>query len=164
MYTLKYTKSKKISILIFLTLFILYSVVYMTKNMFSAAMAAIVEEGIMTKSQTGAISAVFWLVYAPFQVIGGFAADKYSPFKLIVIGLVGSIAANTVIYFNQSYPVVISAWCFNAIIQFGLWPAIFKITSAQLAQRYSDILDFVLNKRRSRSEYAYSFICIKVAV
>lgn len=92
----------------------------MTKNMFSSAMATIVEEGFMTKSQTGLINAVFWLVYAPFQVVGGFAADKYSPYKLIVIGLVGAMIANIVIYFNQSYPVMMGAWVFNAIVQFGL--------------------------------------------
>ena len=84
--------------MLFVYLFMMYAVVYMTKSMFSSAMATIVEEGFMTKSQTGLINAVFWLVYALFQVVGGFAADKYSPHKLITIGLVGAIIANIVIY------------------------------------------------------------------
>ena len=45
--------------------------------MFTSAMAIIVEEGSMTKSQTGLINAMFWLVYAPFQVVGGLAVDKH---------------------------------------------------------------------------------------
>lgn len=129
----KYLESKSLSLVLFVFVFLLYAVVYMTKNMFSSAMATIVEEGFMTKSQTGLINAVFWLVYAPFQVVGGFAADKYSPYKLIVIGLVGAMVANIVIYFNQSYPVMMGAWVFNAIVQFGLWPGVFKIVSTQTA-------------------------------
>ena len=129
----KYLEDVNLSIVLFAFIFLLYAVVYMTKNMFSSAMAVIVEEGVMTKSQTGLINAIFWLVYAPFQIVGGFAADKYSPFKLIMIGLIGSLIANVVIYFNQSYYVMMGAWTFNAIIQFGVWPGVFKVVSTQLA-------------------------------
>lgn len=129
----KYLKDEKLSAVLFVFLFLLYAVVYMTKNMFTSAMAIIVEEGFMTKSQTGLINAVFWLVYAPFQVVGGFAVDKFSPYKLIMIGLAGTAIANIVIYFNQSYYVMMSAWVFNAIIQFGVWPGVFKIVSTQIA-------------------------------
>lgn len=129
----KYLKDEKLSAVLFVFLFLLYAVVYMTKNMFTSAMAIIVEEGFMTKSQTGLINAVFWLVYAPFQVVGGFAVDKFSPYKLIMIGLAGAAIANIVIYFNQSYYVMMSAWIFNAIIQFGVWPGVFKIVSTQIA-------------------------------
>ena len=96
-------------------------------------MAIIVEEGVMTKSQTGLINAAFWAVYALFQVFGGLAADKFSPFKLIIIGVAGAAISNLVIYFNQSYAVIMTAWIFNAIAQFGLWPGVFKILSTQLA-------------------------------
>ena len=129
----KYLESKTLSIILFVFVFLLYAVVYMTKNVFSAAMASIVEEGFMTKSQTGLINAVFWFVYAPFQIVGGFAADKHSPYKLILIGLIGGLISNIIIYFNQSYPVLMAAWSFNAIAQFGLWPGVFKIVSTQTA-------------------------------
>ena len=43
----------------------IYAMVYMTKNCFSAAMASLVFEGVMTKSQVGLITAVFYGVYAP---------------------------------------------------------------------------------------------------
>lgn len=131
----KYLKDERLSAVLFVFLFLLYAVVYMTKNMFTSAMAIIVEEGFMTKSQTGLINAVFWLVYAPFQVVGGFAVDKYSPYKLIMIGLAGAVVANIVIYFNQSYYIMMSAWVFNAIIQFGVWPGVFKIVSTQIAPK-----------------------------
>ena len=86
--------NEKISIALFFLTLIMYSLVYMTKNCYSAAMVLLVNEGILTKTQTGSISAAFYLFYAPFQIIGGMAADKYSPFNLIFIGLFGSTLCN----------------------------------------------------------------------
>ncbi len=141
----RYLDSKSLSILLFLFLFIMYAVVYMTKTMFSSALAVIVEEGAMTKSETGLINAVFWLAYGVFQFVGGFAADRYSPYKLIMIGIVGSVISNTVIYFNQSYSVIMIAWIFNAIAQFGLWPGLFKIVSTQLKPSFRSTAVFWLS-------------------
>lgn len=118
---------------LFLLVFVTYAIVYLTKNCFAAAMAAIVNEGIMTKSQTGLISAVFYLVYAPFQVVGGIAADRYSPNKLILIGIAGAAVSNLLIYLLDGYVAMMIIWTFNGIIQFGVWPSVFKIVTTQLA-------------------------------
>ncbi len=75
---------------------------------------------------------MFYVVYTPMQIVGGIAADKFSPERLIKIGLIGGAISNTVIFFfNTSYPVMMAAWIFNAIVQFGLWPSVFKIVSSQ---------------------------------
>ncbi|MBQ7118736.1 MAG: MFS transporter [Oscillospiraceae bacterium] len=121
------------SLRLFLYIWIMYAVVYMTKNCFSGAMATIVKEGIMTKSQTGLITALFYAVYAPFQIVGGKMADKYRPDILLLIGLLGAGLSNLIIYLNQNYIVMLITWTFNGIIQFGIWPAIFKIVSSELA-------------------------------
>ena len=133
----KTLESRKASLLLFFYLFVMYAIVYMTKSIFSSAMASIVEDGFMTKSQTGLINAAFWFVYAIFQFFGGFAVDKFSPKKMIMIGMVGAIISNAVIYaaviyMSRPYPVIISAWMFNAVVQFGLWPGVFKIMSTQI--------------------------------
>ena len=122
---------EKHSIILFFLLFVLYASVFLTKSMFSSAMAVIVEQGVMTKSQTGLINAAYWLFYATFQMVGGFIADKHSPFKLIVIGMCGAIVANLIIYLNQNYYVMLITWSLNAMIQFGIWPGIFKIISTE---------------------------------
>ena len=72
-------------------------------------------------------------VYTPLQIVGGRFADKYSPEKLILISLLGGAVSNLVIYFNQNFWVMLTAWSFNAAIQFSLWPAVYKIASSQLA-------------------------------
>ena len=139
-------ENKKISRNFFWLLWLLYAVVYMTKSCYSAAMASIVSEGILTKSQTGLINAAFYGVYAPLQIVGGIFADKYNPERMIKIGLIGAGIANLIIFFNQNYYVMLFTWVFNAIIQFALWPSVFKIISSQLEPGY-----------RTRGVYFISF-------
>lgn len=129
----RYLKNEKLSVVLFFTVAILYAIIYMTKNCYSAAMARLVEEGALTKSQTGTISAVFYIVYAPFQIIGGFAADKYSPYKLVLIGFVGAMIANALIVISDNYYFMLIVWALNGIIQFGVWPGVFKIVSSSLS-------------------------------
>lgn len=115
-------------------LWILYAVVCMTKNCYAGALASIVAEGVLTKSQTGLITAMFYVAYTPLQIVGGMMVDRYSPEKMIKYGLVGAAIANGVIFFNQNYYVMLIAWTCNACVQFGIWPAIFKIVSSQLVR------------------------------
>lgn len=129
----KYLADKRGSKLLFIYIFVMYSVIYMTKHCYSAAMATLVYEGIMTKSQTGLINALFYLVYAPFQVIGGKLADKHSPGRLIALGVFGSFIANLIVYLNQNYVLMLVTWSVNAVFQSLIWPAVFKITSSNLA-------------------------------
>jgi len=125
--------NEKLSITLFFLTLIIYSLVYMTKNCYSAAMVLLVDEGILTKTQTGAISAAFYLVYALFQIIGGIAADKYSPFKLIFIGLFGSMLCNIAILFADSYGSMLAIWALNGAVQFGVWPGVFRIMASVLS-------------------------------
>lgn len=127
-------ENKKESRHFFVFIWIMYALVYMTKNCFSSAMASIVAEGVFTKSEVGLITSLFYLVYAPFQIFGGFVADKKSPEMLIKIGLIGGGISNLVIFFNQNYYVILVSWIFNGIVQFALWPSVFKIVSSQLVR------------------------------
>lgn len=127
-------ENRKLSRQFFIFVWVMYAIVYMTKSCFGAAMASIVFEGIMTKSQTGLIISAFNLVYAPLQIFGGVFADKYDPEKLIKIGLVGGGIANLIIYLNQNYYLVLTVWILNAVVQFALWPAVFKIVSSQIVK------------------------------
>lgn len=127
-------ENKKISRLFFVFIWIAYALVYMTKSAFSGALSAIVAEGALTLTEASMINAAFYAVYTPLQILGGVFADKYNPERLILIGLIGSAACNVVIFLNQSFLVMLIAWVFNAVIQFALWPAIYKIISSQLVR------------------------------
>lgn len=127
-------ENKKASRVFFVFIWVMYALVYMTKNCFSGALASIVAEGSLTLTEASWISAAFYIAYTPLQVLGGVFADKYSPEKLIVVGLLGSAVSNVVIFFNQNFWVMLVAWVFSAIIQFALWPSVFKIVSSQLVR------------------------------
>ena len=127
-------ENRRESRIFFAFIWILYALVYMTKNCFSGALADIVAEEALTLTQASIISGSFYLVYTPLQILGGVFADKYSPEKLITVGLLGSAAANAVMFFSQNFFVLLICWCFSAAIQFSLWPAVYKIISSQLVR------------------------------
>lgn len=127
-------ESEKLSRYFFCFIWFLYAVVYMAKNCYNGALASIVSDGVLTKSQIGLISAMFYVTYTPLQVVGGFVADKYSPVRMIKLGLLGAALINLVIFLNQNYYVMLIAWTLNGAIQFAIWPSIFKIISSQLVK------------------------------
>lgn len=107
-----------------------YGFLCMTKYCFSSAMVFIVDEGYMTKFETGVIAAAFWAMYAIAQLFGGALADRLKPENLITIALFGSGIINLAIYFcYESYVLTIVLWSLNALVQIGGWPASFKIIS-----------------------------------
>ncbi len=136
--------TKKTSIRFFAAVFILYTLVYMTKNCFSAAMAATVDAGVLTKTQTGMINAVFYLLYAPLQLLGGRLADRTDPTRLIQLGLLGGAVANAVIFFFPHYGVMLIAWGFNAIVQLGVWPSVIRIISTWLHPAHRERATFII--------------------
>ncbi len=123
-------------------LWIMYAFVYMTKSCFTAAMASMVAEGIITKTQSGTITAVFYIVYGPLQIVGGFMADKYNPYRMIKWSLLGGAAANALIFLHPDYSIMLTAWTFNALAQFALWPCAFKIISSQLVRSDRKMMTF----------------------
>ena len=138
-------EDKRKSRAFFWFMWITYAVVMMTKTSFNGAMADIVYEGFLTKQQTGFIIMAFYIVYTPLQIFGGVASDRFSPERLIAVGLLGAAISNTVIYFNQSYFVMLAAWIFNGISQFALWSAIFKVVSSQCVRSDREKMLFYLS-------------------
>ena len=124
-----------VSVMLLAVLIFNYAFITMTKNCFSTAMVFIVEDGALTKSETGTITSAFFVIYGFLQILGGMLSDKWHPERLLTIGFVCAGLANLIIYFNQSYGVMLTAWVFNALTQFPVWPATFKIISSMLAPR-----------------------------
>lgn len=121
--------TKRTSILLLCALVSSYAFVCMTRNCFSSAMVFITDAGYLNNFQTGIINAAFYVLYAIFQIVGGVLTDKLAPERFVTFGLLGAGACNLIIYFNQSYPVMLTMWALNGVLQFGIWPAIFKLAS-----------------------------------
>ena len=107
-------------------------------------MVFIVDAGLLTKFQTGLITAVFYVVYAILQVVGGALTDKWHPERFITFGLIGAGLCNLAIFFSQNYIVMIVAWALNAAVQFGVWPATFKLVSTMTVPEMRDNSLFIV--------------------
>ena len=126
----RYFKDKRASLLVLIMIMTSYGFLCMTKYCFSSAMVFIVDEGYMTKFETGTIAASFWAVYAITQLFGGVLADKFDPEKQITVALISSGIINLAIFFcYENYILTIVLWSLNAALQFSGWPASFKIIS-----------------------------------
>ena len=141
----KATSGIRASIALLISMVTAYTFIYLTKNCFSSAMVFIVEEGILTKFETGTINAVFYAVYAVGQMLVSPIVDKYKPERFITIGLVGAAVANLVIFLNQNYVLILCVWVFNAIVQCAVWPAVFKIATTVICDRLVDQSIFYIN-------------------
>ncbi len=141
----KTTNTFRASIALLVSMVTAYTFIYLTKNCFSSAMVFIVEEGILTKFETGTINAVFYAVYAVCQMAVSPIVDRYKPERFITIGLLGAASANLVIYLNQNYVLILCVWVFNAIVQCAVWPAVFKIATTVICDRLVDQSIFYIN-------------------
>jgi len=135
--------------MLFIGLWIAYAVTCLTRNTYSAAISAIVNEGLFTKSATGTISAAFYLVYGAAQFAGGYLSDRISPAAIIMSGLAGSLVSNAVMASTENFTVMLIAWSFNGLCQFGVWPATLKIVTGVLMPEH----------RRKASMYISMCMC-----
>ncbi len=135
----RYLEGTKLSIFLFISLMVPYTFAAMTKNCFSSAMVFIVDEGLLSAFETGTITAVFYIVYASLQVVGGYLTDRWHPEYFITVGLIGGGICNILIYFfNTSYIALLVIWSVNAVFQAPLWPAAFKIISTMTSHSVSE--------------------------
>ncbi|MBR3848030.1 MAG: MFS transporter [Oscillospiraceae bacterium] len=130
-------KNEKTSWLIFFVVFFGYVLVSMTKNTYSSAMSAIVQEGMVDKGAIGLINACFYLVYGSTQMLGGYLVDRISPFKLFAFGVLLSACCNAAMAIWPTYNVMLTAWSINGFAQFAIWPAVIKISATVIMSEHT---------------------------
>lgn len=113
-------------------LFWIYTINILGKTSFSAATVALINEGMLSKTQAGLISGVFWMLYAVGQVIGGFAVNKMPAYVMLKTAIVVSTIANLLMAFQNEFIPMLIIWSINGILQFGMWPAVLKLISEEI--------------------------------
>jgi len=121
------TDTKRASLVLFITSWIIYAVVSMTKTAYSASIASIVAEGLFDKSQAGVINASFFFFYGTAQLVGAKLVDKIKPSRLVNMTLIGTAIASLGMAFSKSFVMLLVFWSFSGLIQFAIWPAILRI-------------------------------------
>lgn len=128
----KHTKEEKASLALFAVCWLVYAIVCMTKNAYSASIASIVREGIMTKSLAGVINSGYYVFYGAAQLLLVKLVDRISPVKLINISLFGALISMIGFAVAKSFAAMLVLWCLTGLLQFAIWPAVIMIISRYL--------------------------------
>ncbi len=132
-------QKEKSSLRLFWCLFFIYTMNTFTKIAFSAVTAAMIKDGVLTKTQAGTVSGIFWLVYAVGQFVGGSLACRH-PIALLKLSLIGGGVANLLMAFSNSYIPILIIWSSNGIVQMGFWPSVLYI-----------LTNYILPEQRNKS-------------
>lgn len=116
--------------------FIAYTLIGFSRSAYTSAIAGIIEDGIFSKTAAGAINSSFYVTYSLAQILGSFYVDRISPFKIIGLGLIGTIIANVFMGFFPSFTVIIIARSLTGIVQFGIWPALLKLLTEYISPEH----------------------------
>lgn len=73
--------------LLFLLCWFAYFTSYIGRLNYSSAMTAMIQEAVLTKSQAGFISMVYFFAYGIGQFCNGMLGDRFHPGKMIFVGL-----------------------------------------------------------------------------
>ena len=129
-------KKEKASRMLFLVCWIVYAIVCMTKNAYSASMVSIIGEGFLTKSLAGTINASYYVFYGGAQLVFVKLVDKISPVKLINMSLIGAVISMCGFAAADNFYVMLVLWSLTGLLQFAIWPAVIRIMSEYLVPEH----------------------------
>ena len=129
-------KKEKASRMLFLVCWIVYAIVCMTKNAYSASMVSIIGEGFLTKSLAGTINASYYVFYGGAQLVFVKLVDKISPVKLINMSLIGAVISMCGFAVADNFYVMLVLWSLTGLLQFAIWPAVIRIMSEYLVPEH----------------------------
>lgn len=138
----KITDHKMMMFLFFLCWFA-YFTSYIGRLNYSSAMTAMIQDAILTKSQAGFISMVYFFAYGIGQMCNGLLGDKIHPGKMIFIGLFTAALANLVMGLVDNFFLMSVIWGINGYAQAMIWPPIIRIFAEMLEEKQK--LRFCIN-------------------
>lgn len=116
--------------LLFVACWAAYCASYLGRINYTAALTAIVADGVFSKSHAGFIGTVYFFCYGAGQIFSGILGDRVSPYKMVGTGLVGTVCANIIMPLcSSSYITMSIIWGLNGIVQSMLWTPILYIIS-----------------------------------
>lgn len=110
---------------------VVYFVSYFSRKDFAAAMAGMISDGAVARTDAGLVGTMLFAFYGIGQLISGYLGDKMKPRTLILIGLSITAGCNALMPLIPG-GVMIIVWGINGLAQAMLWPPIVKILSTYL--------------------------------
>ncbi len=122
-------KYKYWRIRIMYSMFIGYSLYYLTRKSFTYVMPSIIEELHFTKAQLGVMGTLFAIVYGISKFFSGVWSDQSNPRYFMAIGLIVTGVVNICFGFSSSLWIFIVFWGLNGWFQGFGWPPCVKLLS-----------------------------------
>ena len=140
----KTLQDRRVSLFLVVVCFAAYTLIGFSRSAYTAALAGIIDDGVFTKTAAGTINSSFYITYSLAQIFGSFYVDRFSPFKIISLGILGTILANVVMWLYPSFWVILLARSFSGLVQFGVWPAFLKIITEYIQPEHRGKSKFIL--------------------
>lgn len=125
----KKLNDKRMILLLFFLCWIVYFVSYLGKRNFPAAMTELISNGFLGKAQAGFINTIFFLCYGAGQLVNGILADRFSPSRMIFLGLLLSATANLGMGLSDTPLFMPAFWAVNGYALSMLWAPILRLFS-----------------------------------
>ena len=127
-------ESPKVAQLLFLLCWFAYFTSYIGRLNYSSAMTAMIQETVLTKSQAGFVSMVYFFAYGIGQLCNGILGDKFHPGKMIFTGLAIAAGANLCMGFVGGFGAMAVVWGINGYAQAMIWPPIIRIFAEMVSK------------------------------
>lgn len=124
--------NRKKAVLLSILCFLTYSVSYMGRLNYSAALAEMIAAGVLSRTQGGAISTIYFLCYGGGQLVNGALADRFHPVLQVGLGIASSAMTNLLMPFVADSAFVYLVWGANGYFQSLIWAPAFLIVSQSI--------------------------------
>lgn len=110
-----------------------YMISYMTRINYGAVVAEMVLDTGISKSMLSLALTGSFITYGIGQIISGMCGDRFSPKKLVSMGLIVTVLMNSLIPLCQNQYQMLAVWCVNGFAQSFMWPPIVKLMTNLLS-------------------------------
>lgn len=131
----KKIENHQMTCLLFWLCWFAYFTSYIGRLNYSSAMTAMIQEAVLTKSQAGFISMVYFFAYGIGQLCNGILGDRIHPGKMIFTGLWIAALANLCMGVTENYYLMTMIWGINGYAQAMIWPPIIRIFAEMLSSK-----------------------------
>lgn len=135
MVNFKKISDEKMALLLFVLCWAAYFTSYIGRLNYSSAMTAMIGEQVLSKTEAGFISMVYFFAYGIGQLTNGFLGDRFHPGKMIFTGLAVAAGANFLMGMTNSFVLMTVIWGINGYAQAMIWPPIIRIFAEMLEEK-----------------------------
>lgn len=107
-----------------------YMTSYITRINYDAIIAEMVRATGYTKDVLSLSLTGMFIAYGSGQILSGLLADRFSPKRLVTIGLSLSTLMNIAVPLCNSPYIMLICWCINGLAQAFMWPPLVKLLTS----------------------------------